>query len=244
VVNAEASLDLGELARATNPQLRSCLAAPLLVGTDLVGVLTLYSDIPLAFSEDHRRLIEMIGSRVSRKVSQAIEVDKFRAAALCDSVTGLPNLKRLNQLVAPPDSLLALAGQPIALILLDVVNLKGLNRRFRLQFGDSVLSHVSNVIRSALRAGDILFRSENDEFLVLLTQTDIFTAQVIADRIVAQAADEPYVAPDGAKLKLALESGVAAERTGKRTLDELIVSARSRMFNQPRLPGDRLSTVH
>jgi diguanylate cyclase (GGDEF)-like protein len=244
VVNAEASLDLGELARATNPQLRSCLAAPLLAGDDLVGVLTLYSDAALAFSEDHRRLIEMISSQISRKVSQAIEVDRFRAAALWDSVTGLPNLKRLNQLVAPPESLLASAGQPIALIVLSVVDLDALSRKLGSKVEDSVLSHISVVVRSALRAGDILFRSQNDEFLVLLTQTDIFTAQAIAERIVAHVGGEPYVSPDGVKLQLALEFGVAAERIDDRTLDELLISARSRMFSRPGLAGDTLSTVH
>ena len=244
VVNAEASLDLGEHARATTPHLRSCLAAPLLSGDDAVGVLALYSDAPLAFSEDHRRLIEMIASQLSRRVSRAIEADRLRTTSLCDRVTGLPNLRRLTQLVSPPDSMLVSAGQPIALILLDVVDLKGVNRRFGPEVGDAVLAHISTVVRSALRAGDILFRSEHDEFLVLLTQTDIYTAQAIAERIVAQVASEPYIAPDGLTVELALESGVASERIEKRPLDELIGSARSRMFSQSRPTGFEVPTVH
>jgi diguanylate cyclase (GGDEF)-like protein len=211
---------------------------------NLVGVLTLYSDIPLAFSEDHRRLIEMISRQLSRSVAEAIEVDRSRASSLCDKVTGLPNLRRLNQLVTQPDLVLGLAGHPVALLLLDVVGLEAINRKYGTELRDSVLSHISIVVRNALRAADILFRSDNNEFLVLLTQTDIYTAHSIAERIIAQVTDVPYVSPKGVTFDIALEYGVAADRSDGRNVGELINDARRGLGGHSLVEGSVLPTIH
>ena len=57
IVNSDPMLDLGEIARALKPPLRSCLSTPLTVSAELVGVLTVYSTHRDAFTEDHRRLV-------------------------------------------------------------------------------------------------------------------------------------------------------------------------------------------
>ncbi len=226
-VNAEATLDLGERARTINPPLRSCLAAPLLLNKNVIGVLSLYSSLPLAFSDDHRRLMEMIGTQVSRKAWQSIEFDRSRATSFCDTATGLPNLRRLSQLVTPPDSVLGVAGQPMALVILNILGLDEPIRRLGADLGDRVLSHVSMVIRSGLRAADMLFRSGTDEFVVLLTQTDVNTAQAIAYRIISRAAEEPFVSEDGKRLDISLEAAVSVQRIEGRPIEEVISTVRS-----------------
>src|SRR5436190_1492139 len=71
VVNSDPMLDLGEVARALRPPLRSCLSTPLIVANDLIGVLTVYSTHRDAFTEDHRRLVEVVARQVSLTVRQA-----------------------------------------------------------------------------------------------------------------------------------------------------------------------------
>ncbi len=243
-LNAEARLDLGERARTINPPLRSCLAAPLVFNKNVIGVLALYSSLPLAFSDDHRRLMEMIGTQVSRKAVQSIEFDKSRTTSLCDTATGLPNLRRLNQLITPPDAVLAVAGQPTALAILSVTGLEESVLRFGNRFGDSVLGHVSAIIRSVLRSADMLFRSDTDEFVVLLTQTDVYTAQAIADRIIARVAEEPFVSEDGMRLDITLVAGVAVQRMDGRPIEEVINTARSARSCCPRPRVGTAPSVH
>ena len=55
-----------QLARQLRPALRSCLSTPLSVDSRLVGVLTLYAQDRDAFSDDHRRLFQMIGILASQ----------------------------------------------------------------------------------------------------------------------------------------------------------------------------------
>ena len=64
--NSDPALDLGALAKQLRPALRSCLSTPLSVDSRLVGVLTLYAQDRDAFSDDHRRLFQMIGTLASQ----------------------------------------------------------------------------------------------------------------------------------------------------------------------------------
>ena len=63
--NSDPVLDLGDVARGLTPRLRSCLSSPLVVGQSLVGVLSLYSHSPKAFTEDHQRVIEVFARQVA-----------------------------------------------------------------------------------------------------------------------------------------------------------------------------------
>jgi putative methionine-R-sulfoxide reductase with GAF domain len=89
-VNADAALDLGLRATELSPQLRSCLAVPLLDSDALVAVLALYADKPGAFSEDDVRLVELLAPRLaSALVVPAIDEDEEGFVAAAASVAGV-----------------------------------------------------------------------------------------------------------------------------------------------------------
>jgi putative nucleotidyltransferase with HDIG domain len=69
IVNSDPALDLG--AQAAVVPLQSCLSVPLVTGASLVGVLTLYSSQPKAFSDDQGRLLQMIAPHVANAMSRA-----------------------------------------------------------------------------------------------------------------------------------------------------------------------------
>ncbi len=100
ILNSDPALDLGEAARSLRPPLRSCLSTPLLVGDQLVGVLTVYSPLRDAFTEDHRRVLEVIGGQISQSFQRAVLFQAQRLQSDRDSDTGLPNVRHLERLVA------------------------------------------------------------------------------------------------------------------------------------------------
>ena len=102
VVNADAALDLGLRAMELSPQLRSCLAVPLMDSEALVAVLALYADKPGVFSEDDVRLVELLAPRLaSALVVPAIdeEEESFVAAVSVAAVTAAPPQKSGLKLV-------------------------------------------------------------------------------------------------------------------------------------------------
>jgi putative nucleotidyltransferase with HDIG domain len=70
--NSDPVLDLGETAKNMSPRPRSCLSTPLVLGGNLVGVLTIYSGDPEFFSEDHERLLEAVARQMSPPVSRCM----------------------------------------------------------------------------------------------------------------------------------------------------------------------------
>jgi putative nucleotidyltransferase with HDIG domain len=86
IANSDAILDLGDIARTVSPPLRACLSSPMTERGRLAGVLTLYSSVSEAYTEDHVRLLEeaakFIGPAMARhSTAEAMELTKSQSAA-------------------------------------------------------------------------------------------------------------------------------------------------------------------
>ena len=72
---------------------------------------------------------------------------------------------------------------PLSVLLLDIDNLAAINRDYSSSVGDDVLRRVVRATRRSLRTADFLFRYRDDEFVVLLLNTDRDTCNAIASRL-------------------------------------------------------------
>jgi putative nucleotidyltransferase with HDIG domain len=70
--NSDPVLDLGETAKNMSPRPRSCLSTPLVLGSNIVGVLTIYSHNSNFFSEDHERLLEAVARQIAPAVNRCM----------------------------------------------------------------------------------------------------------------------------------------------------------------------------
>jgi putative nucleotidyltransferase with HDIG domain len=175
ILNSDPMLDLGEVARALKPALRSCLSTPLVTGTELVGVLTVYSTHREAFTEDHRRIVEVIARQVSHTLRGAKDYRKQQTEQLRDEFTGLPNREHLERFIVSELSMTT--GLPCSILLLDLTHGR---TRFSSELG---ISQVAAAMRSALRGADLLFTYDADQLVALLTQTNAQTADAISRKI-------------------------------------------------------------
>ncbi len=91
-----------------------------------------------------------------------------RAEAIIDPLTGMLNRTALGSRVAELEQQARLAGQPVAMLIVDVDRFKQLNDDHGHAVGDAVLVEVATRIRGELRAYDAAYRIGGDEFLVLL----------------------------------------------------------------------------
>lgn len=179
ILNSDPMLDLGEVARALRPPLRSCLSTPLTVGNELVGVLTVYSTHRDAFTEDHKRIAEVIARQVSHTVQHALGFRREQAERLRDQFTGLPNRKHLERFVA--SELASDAGVPCSVLLL---NIGSGSRGSHPTIPERRVGQIADAFRGALRGADLLFRYDADCFVALLPQTDSATADSVGRRLV------------------------------------------------------------
>jgi diguanylate cyclase len=136
---------------------------------------------------------------------------------------------RLNEFTKNVDVLGEQASEPVAVVLIDVIGLGAINRRYGHTQGDLVLGHVAAVLRNTLRAADILFRSDRDEFAVLLAQTDFGTASNIAARMADSVRRELLVLDDGSELQVEVATGVAVQPQDGTSWHQALVAARTRI---------------
>lgn len=242
ILNSDPTLDLGEVARVLRPPLRSCLSTPLQVENALVGVLTVYSTHRDAFTEDHRRIIEVIARQVSRTVEHAINLQSERQTTFRDRLTGLPNLQHLERFIAS-EMAFGSGGMPLSIIFIDVQSLSRLNRAQSRGGSDQTLADVADAIRKALRGADVLFRYSEREFVVLLTQTGAESAAGVLQRIEARLI-EAHLTPDVLDKDSAATLGAATAPNDGTTLGELVQVARRREGPVRPAPVDRPPSIH
>jgi GGDEF domain-containing protein/putative methionine-R-sulfoxide reductase with GAF domain len=220
IVNSDPVLDLGESSRHFRPSLKSCLSTPLLSGSKLVGVLSVYSTIAEAFSDDHRRLIEVIARQVSETIRQVTELEATTMLPR-DDVQGLPPRERVERFVAAE---LDLASQQahLSIIRIQIARPVGVESRQGRTLNPAQGSHLVPAIKRVLRGADVLFRYSESEFIVVLTQTDSTAAAAVANRV-AEILGE--VQPGAVAEPPQTIFGVASAPADGRTLAELVVAA-------------------
>jgi diguanylate cyclase (GGDEF)-like protein/putative nucleotidyltransferase with HDIG domain len=180
--NSDPILDFGDAVRSMSPRPRSCLSLPLVGSNGLVGVLSLYSTLREAFSEDHQRIVEVIAPQLTTILKNAAEFDRTKSKAYRDQLTGLPNIEHLYQLTKTNVANDA-NKDPYSILIVDIDGLRSFNEVHGEETGDQILARVVRAIRRSLRAADLLFRYRDDEFVILLLQTDHETCSVIAKRV-------------------------------------------------------------
>jgi putative nucleotidyltransferase with HDIG domain len=176
ILNSDPMLDLGEVARVLRPALRSCLSTPLLGNGDLIGVLTVYSTNRDAFTEDHRRIVEVVARQMSHTLGLTLQYSKEQSRQFRDDFTGLPNRQHLERFLV--SELSSTGGLPCSIVLIEGRGQKMLRNPLPVD-----ASQVTAAIRSALRGADLLFTYETDRFVALLPQTASAEGDAVAKRI-------------------------------------------------------------
>ncbi len=100
-----------------------------------------------------------------------------------DSLTGLKNRRRFEEDLHTEMARSHREGRPVALLLLDLDNLKQANDSLGHSAGDRMIVEVAGVLRSRMRETDVLARIGGDEFAIALPHCDAREATVVAEAI-------------------------------------------------------------
>jgi diguanylate cyclase (GGDEF)-like protein len=119
---------------------------------------------------------------------------------------------------------------PLAILVLDVDQLKGVNDTYGHKVGDMVLANLAKLLVKCTRTNDIPARLGGDEFGVIMPETDKDGAFAVAKRL-QQALDvTPVYKQDGDSLKMSVSLGVSGFPWGGDTVDEVVQWADTHMY--------------
>lgn len=161
------------------PNIRSILAVPLIIENRVIGVLSVQSFRDAAYDERHLALL----TTIAQQVAVALENARHYQLATIDQLTGLYQRDYFFQRLSDEQRRAMRYGTSFSLLMLDLDSFKKINDRFGHFAGDRFLRSVGECLRGTLRASDIPCRYGGEEFCVLLPETDLPGAGVIAEKI-------------------------------------------------------------
>lgn len=98
--------------------------------------------------------------------------------------------------------------QPASVIMLDIDHFKNVNDTYGHPFGDDVIREVANCLRKNMRETDIAGRYGGEEFTLILVDTDLEKAKIVAERIRQSIADFEF-SYQGKQVKVTASLGIA-----------------------------------
>jgi diguanylate cyclase (GGDEF)-like protein len=134
--------------------------------------------------------------------------DRLAQLAVRDELTGLYNLRYLHQRLGEEFQRAQRYRDPLALAILDVDHFKRINDGFGHEAGDAVLRELSARLKASVREVDVVTRYGGEEFVVLLPNTHLAGALVVADRIATALRAAPFDAA-GAGISVTASIGIA-----------------------------------
>ena len=203
---AQAIVSLRDDGRGPTADLPRDIAA--LEGVLLAALRSELAEDPYALVDAVDRLVRLFSSLQALVLEDLLRnrSSELEWLAHTDALTGLFNLRYLQQQMDYLLSLQQRYGHPFALLLLDVDGLKRVNDSYGHAAGDQLLLGVAEAIRAATRSVDVPARIGGDEFCVLAPHQTAVRAGVLADRL-AQSI-ELLESADGARIGVSI--GVVA----------------------------------
>jgi two-component system cell cycle response regulator len=133
--------------------------------------------------------------------------EAYRASI--DSLTGLYNLEFLVGFLQQQLLFSFRQRLPVGMAIVDVDNFSKINETYGYEVGDSVLTNVANRILNLTRSSDLIARYGGDQFAVVLPNTDISGARVLAEKIRSEMEIVNFGQDDGKGPKVTVSVGCA-----------------------------------
>jgi len=155
--------------------------------------------------------------RLRDNVQNSIEM------AVTDGLTGLHNRRYMESHLVTLAEQASTRGKPLALMMLDIDFFKSINDSYGHDAGDDVLREFAVRVRKSIRGIDLACRYGGEEFVIVMPETDLHVAGIVAERLRRSIAGEPFAVHNGAKrIEVTISIGLSIlERKGEPVADVL-----------------------
>ena len=165
-------------------------------------------------SADRNELIARVRTQVRRKRYTERLRDNVQYSmelAITDPLTGLFNRRYMESHVGTLIDRSAARGKSLSVLILDVDYFKSINDSFGHDAGDDVLREFAERLKASIRGIDLACRYGGEEFVVVMPDTDLGIAAMVAERIRRRIAGEPFPIEGGKRtIEVTISVGIAA----------------------------------
>lgn len=161
----------------------SALAMPLQARGQVIGILYFVQDRLDAFQRQHIALTQLLSGHLAAALDSRQLLDQASREARLDELTGAFNRRYLQERLVDLTRAAAALDRPLSLIFCDIRFFKQFNDQFGHLTGDWVLRGLTDILKGAVRTGDVVTRFGGDEFVIVLPDTEAEAAEAIRRRV-------------------------------------------------------------
>jgi two-component system, cell cycle response regulator len=167
--------------------------------------------------------------RLRDNVQMSIEM------AITDALTGLHNRRYMETHLSTLVEQAGLRGKPLAVLVLDIDYFKSVNDTHGHDAGDDVLREFSQRLKKSIRGIDLACRYGGEEFVVVMPETDMAVATMVAERLRRRIACEPFPVCRGANaVEITISIGLAARASTNDTAANILKRADQALYRAKR----------
>jgi len=210
--------------------LGSIIGLPLKVGDTVVGVMNLARSSIGGVHDSELQLLKLLSDQAAIAISNASLHQMVSRQAYSDTLTGLPNRRALDERLEEEVLSARKNNYSFAVIMMDLDGFKDVNDTYGHPIGDDVLRLVFGSMARGVRNTDFLARYGGDELTLILSQSDLSSALIVAEKITDGMKKIKLKLPDGKKLKLGISGGIAIFPVNARNGPDLLRAADAALY--------------
>jgi two-component system, cell cycle response regulator len=162
---------------------------------------------------DKNELLARVRTQIRKKRYTERLRDNFQMSielAITDPLTGLFNRRYMESHVGTLVEQAHARGKPLTVLVIDIDYFKSVNDTHGHDAGDDVLREFAIRIKKSVRGIDLACRFGGEEFVVLMPETDMAVATLVAERLRRRIAGEPFPIQEGARrVEVTISIGIA-----------------------------------
>jgi diguanylate cyclase (GGDEF)-like protein len=222
--------------------IRSILCYPLQRRGERVGAIELINKGNGAFTRADQDLVEMMLNPLAIAIRTVDMFENAERLTITDDLTKLFNYRYLMKYLQADVKRCLRYKKKVSLLFIDVDGFKRINDTFGHLVGSQALAEMGQVFKRIVRETDVVGRYGGDEFVIVLPETPLNGAMVIAERIRKKVEECEFVAQN-LSIRLTVSLGVANCPKHTLTAEGLIKKADAAMYRAKELSKNSIKVA-
>jgi diguanylate cyclase (GGDEF)-like protein len=227
---------------------RSFISYPITLGGRKVGVINLTDRTDGApYQNEDLSLLDMMVPHLALIIDRTEwhrRAEAYQRMSLTDALTGLPNRRYLEERLFEEVERSKRHSTPLSFAIIDIDRFKAYNDIYGHTNADRVLIKTAHLLRSSVRAIDMATRFAGAEFCIVLPETELFDAMIIAERLRTEVSRAEFRSEQNELMgRVSISIGVSSFSPSRQSSHAIIESA-DRALYQAKTRGRNCVAVY
>ncbi|ABF39190.1 diguanylate cyclase with GAF sensor [Candidatus Koribacter versatilis Ellin345] len=221
------------------PDSRSALCIPITYAEQLLGVLNIESRRENAFTEEDTLLLRTLADLLATALHNAFVFQKMQQQSITDALTGSKTRRYFLEALQSEWKRASRSTRPFSVVMIDLDKFKQVNDTMGHLEGDLVLARIARLLEQKCRQSNVVARFGGDEFVILMPETGVDQAQILAERLRLWIATDPMLSEH----QITGSFGVATYPIHGSSVEDIMRVADAGMYVSKHAGGNKVATA-